>query len=74
MISAENNSHMVFVGSDEVAWRNLLHAVTRSKVIQYFVLAKWCHLIMLTVNVVVRPLMKSLPLHNNQRTCRIMDI
>ena len=40
MISAENNSHMVFVGSDEVAWRNLLHAVTRSKVLQYFVVVK----------------------------------
>ena len=40
MISAENNSHMVFVGSDEVAWRNLLHAVTRSKVLLYFVVVK----------------------------------
>ncbi|XP_067934038.1 D-ribitol-5-phosphate cytidylyltransferase-like [Watersipora subatra] len=26
----ENNSHMVFVGPETLAWRNLLHAVTRS--------------------------------------------
>jgi len=29
---SENNSHIVFVGPEELTWRNLLHAVTRSKV------------------------------------------
>lgn len=32
MSITENNSHMVFVGSEEIIWRNLLHAVTKSKV------------------------------------------
>lgn len=34
-LSVENNSHMAFVGPEEIVWRNLLHAVTRSKVTCY---------------------------------------